>query len=404
MRPDRVVLVDHMPLKIGVEALDWAGIQLSRLWAVPLTESRCPDDVNRDAWLETIERLDDHTWRLTPRAEMNTMDSRFVLASWRKAVARHGSRSFFFLRRARIESTNGIIVTTRLSYPEIRSFLEAPDLWPGLALAAEEWIGRVQQDSWSEVRICGRTVRVQVVRDVEAAKEYESSNPDAETIRCGLPGPFPAGDAATSTALPYVMIPRRPVRSTIAGDMGAVLEAMRARPSFERGFLPSPDAGYLMPESEARGDGTLRVSFTDYFPNADVCRALVTGIRATLPERKVHLSERSYGEGYEPSKAHDYDLAILTPVNASTTGGLRSILAYAGPDIDPRERGAIESVIDTAELTGAVDVLRAAHMATYTATGVGLLGHYMGFSGEPGSSNAVSSSLGFVPLEKWKYR
>lgn len=402
MRPDRVVLVDHLPSEIGVQARDWAGLQLSRLWAVPLTESRGPDDANGEIGLESIEQLDDHNWRLTPRAEMG-IDPRFVLASWRKAVTIRGSRSFFFLRRARIESKNRMIVTTRLQYPEIRSFLDAPDLWPGLALAAQEWNRRVQSDGWSEVRVRGRIVRVQVVRDVEAALEYESVNRHVETIRCALPGPFPADNAATSTVLPYVTIPRRPVRSTIPGDMGAVLEALKAGKSFERGFLPIPDAGYLMPESEADG-GSLRVSFTDFFPNAEVCGALGAGIRATLPGKKVHLSERSYGEGYEASRAHDYDLAIFTPVNGSSTGGLRSILGYACPDIDPGELDAIRSLLDTAELTGAIDMLRAAQRATYMATGAGVLGHYMGFSGEPGSTKAVGSSLGFVPLERWNER
>lgn len=394
------MLLDRIPDLVGLNASDWAGMQVSRLWAVPLIERERYSEEYRLIALESIERLDDYTWRLTPRTGME-ISPRTILSSWRVNAMCRGNESFFFLHEARSDSEQALIVTTRQAYPDIRPFLDAFDLWLGLDRAAEEWSLRSNEPRSSTVHARGRRVRVQAIRGVEEAMEFEAANATAASVRCGLPGPFPVMTSPLRTTLAYVLIPRRPGLSTVEGDMRMFLQGIQACGSMERGFAVSARAGYFLREIDGDDAKRLRVGFTEYYPNADVAGCVADGIRSTMPGRQVDSRGRAYGESYLPHSEDDYNLRILVPMNGSPTGELRSIIRLAAPHLSACELAAVQSQIDVAEFVGGAEELSEARRMTLIATGVGLLGHYMCSSGERGGLEPLASRLGIIPLEDW---
>ncbi|MEV8215242.1 hypothetical protein [Leifsonia sp. NPDC077715] len=386
--------MDRIPDGVGLDAHDIAGMQISRLWAVPLVERVAFAESYSLVGLQAIERLDDTTWRLTTRSN-TPVSPTTILHSWRESTFHRGSGAFFFLRHARVDSPCSLTVTTRFEYQDIRPFLDAFDLWIGLRAARDRWRQRSPGPSRTSVTV-GRSTEIREVRDFDDARRLTPALAPPEAIRCALPGPFRVTDPVMTSSLTYVVIPAPCGLRHAPGDASRFVAEVRTREAALGGFEIDPRPIYFVPAGRSR----VRVEFTDYFPNRDVAHALAAAWRTLLTGVQVDVLEAPYQESLRRQGLRGYQLTIVAPINGAPTGILRSVVHLAADWISPDVAVELLACLDHADIGGDDDATRRVAERVCATTGVGILGRYRCSSGAVNGRVSVSHQ-GIVRIDEW---
>lgn len=321
------IILDRIPADHGTAARDWAGMQVTRLWAQPISE-RLVSGEFRDILATNIERKAAQTWILSIGKVCGT-SSRVILQEWRRTASIRGGKSFNFISKASVESASDLLIETRWPIDNLREYLDAFDLWIGLSAADRATI-QIDGEFSAKAEIdSAQYTEARILVDEDAASG------DTLNFMCGLPGPFLRNELGTETDLTFVLFESKG-RDTYSYPLNPGITSaveLFSQKQKEVNPLRYQLPGRLNLANHNPGD-LITIGYTDFFPNHAVAECVAESIRIAFPDSTVRTSLQNYSENPEQFRTIasdvDYMLLIALPMNSSQLGIYHNCIALSG--------------------------------------------------------------------------
>jgi hypothetical protein len=390
MRETLDLVLDRRPDGVGLQARDWAGMQVSRLWSVPLFESVTQTNEYRNVGASLITRLDAHDWRI--EVDIARVGSAAqVLEAWRTSASIRGAAAFHFLTSVQAEGEGTMRITTRAPYADIRPFFDAYDLWIGLGSASEAARARERSAAADLYPITSNSeVRVTVDSD------GRSMVPDRRWTASGLPATSELSAQVSTTLLTFVTFAEGPRGHLATVDPGLLRGRLAHRLSSAPGCEPLHEPTVAIDSTWRRA--TLR--FADFSPNRHVARAICDAADATLGKPRLASRATTYREDPRPRSEPGLFMTIIVPMNSAGTGLQRTLAASPWAAVGDEDRRArLHALLDRDDLGRNSKPITSPSVLA-ECSGIGSVGNYIaGRSNNHGWKPPVSK-MGILPLDE----
>ncbi|MFZ6993450.1 hypothetical protein ACO0E1_16305 [Curtobacterium sp. RRHDQ66] len=388
------VVLDRRPNAIGLDARDWAGMQVTRVWSAPLFEADAATGHYRAIAATAIRRLDELEWIIDVDAERVGSAQR-VLADWRWNSRKRGVASFFFLARAVAVGRTALRITTRAPYADVRPFLDAFDLWIGLRAASAASVGRERGPFCDRYELAdGAEVRVLS----QAAAAHISTG--RRWTAAGVPASSRFSQAISTTLLTFITVP--------VGSRHRLVEVPKRALKDELAACPSAGGAFQLLDDPIvhvqRSASPTLLQYSPFRPNQEVAKAICSAAAADLAEMPLTPGTIPYREDADQMFGAGLALTVAVPMNSATTGLTRTLAMtpwVARSGLVPRQ--ALAVALRREEQTPRWDA-QAARSILGSSAGVGSLARYVAGRSNNHGWDAPVSALGILPLDELETR
>lgn len=388
------LVLDRRPDAIGRESCDWAGMQVSRIWAVPLFEALAGTGEYRSVGAMGIRRLSEQEW-LVDLNDERVGSASHVLDEWRRNVLERGAAAFFFMSRAAAFGPTALLIVVRQPYSDIRPFLDAFDLWIGLGKASEAQRARTRDAVCDTYPLAGAG-NVRVLEDRTA----RGALCGRRWVAAGLPASSWFSRTTSATLLTFITVPiGSKQRMTPISDRALRLrlaESPSVGHAFELLDRPTVSVDFAAPRAQ--------LQYADFEPNREIARAVAAAVCDDDRSPELALLSTPYCEDAGRMFSAGLAMTVAVPLNSASTGLVRT-LAFT-PWITGAGR-ASALAFDQATRRAEAQPRRTSRIAEQeltSAAGVGFVARYVAGRSDNHGWGAPVSEMGILPLSELEAR